>query len=719
MADLRPPNPPSTGTPAPPAETSTMESHGTTQAETALPMKCCCGRLNCVFLRHNCSVLDSVEKEVHTAARMGQALLARHEAYMADAERDRRELTTRIEQLEMDNKELEARNARAIEDNRNLLDQLEALNSTVNDSEARIKSLEATLLFSQQTIRRLEGETARAEALERQLMLLEQEQADLQNNLSLSRDEARSAVSRWKRAEREINDLQEQLERIEREARQEREHHAEMMSRIEKQREMEKELNTAAGRLKGAAAIKSIDYGKNGGNVVSHFVRDLLQDNANLQHGIAELREMLLNSHDEIQALRDQLVYHQPLGEGGESSTPTLKAELEPLSSPKAPSPRVSQEFHIHHHYHVSKSEGKKPRRKRQSLPNGVTESPPGSRPSTPPAQRHLVAHSRGGSRWSLLSDRPSNFSSSALGSPQSNPRSSSIFDRIAESLPCSPITSVDPTSPTWQAAHRKQPSNMSSRSFQGSTHFLLAAAMPSQTHPIIEETDDTDHAPELTTTATTDESAADDEASSRDLENANDDVSLRLTDTDDDNRTRPPRLRRQISQESIISLTGGLDIHTLKSRPSQLTLRPISSTSSSVASSTVTARPMISRGAGKRSSALLRDSFSAYGSPSTSGTTTGTSTPLGASLKLGKWVGWRPWGGGGGSGRTDSPGLGATVDSAGDSNRRPGRPPGINQRGAIPGFAEYVAAAQKKLPPPKIAPEVVDQVALTEGLSE
>ncbi|RYO97967.1 hypothetical protein DL764_007228 [Monosporascus ibericus] len=258
----------------------------------------------------------------------------------------------------------------------------------------------------------------------------------------------------------------------------------------------------------------------------------------------------------------------------------------------------------------------------------------------------------------------------------------------------------------------------MPSRSSQGSTHFLLASAMPPQTHPIIEETDDTDHAPELTTT-TTDESAADDEASSRDLENANDDVSLRITDTDDDNRTRPPRLRRQVSQESIISLAGGLDIHTLKSRPSQLTLRPISSTSSSVASSTVTARPMMSRGAGKRSSALLRDSFSAYGSSPASGTTTGTSTPLGASLSLGKWVGWRPWGGSGGSGRTDSSAPGATPDSAGDSYKHSGRPPGINQKGAIPGFAEYVAAAQKKLPPPKIAPDVVDQVALTEGLSE
>lgn len=125
-----------------------------------------------------------------------QALLARHEAYMADAERDRRELTMRIEQLEMDNKELEARNARTIEENRNLLDQLEALNTTVHDSEGHIKSLEATLLSSQQTIRRLDGETARAEALERQVILLEQEQADLQSNLSMTREESRSAMFR-------------------------------------------------------------------------------------------------------------------------------------------------------------------------------------------------------------------------------------------------------------------------------------------------------------------------------------------------------------------------------------------------------------------------------------------------------------------------------------------------------------------------------------------
>ena len=35
-------------------------------------LRCCCGKEECVFLRHNCSVLSSVERDVHAAARMGQ-----------------------------------------------------------------------------------------------------------------------------------------------------------------------------------------------------------------------------------------------------------------------------------------------------------------------------------------------------------------------------------------------------------------------------------------------------------------------------------------------------------------------------------------------------------------------------------------------------------------------------------------------------------------------
>jgi len=690
-----------------------------------------------------------------------QALLARHESYMADAERDRNELTARIEQLENDNKELEAINAKTIEENRELLDQLEALNSTVADSESHIKSLEATLLSSQQTIRRLEAETARCEALERQIAALEQEQAELQGTLTSSREEARSAVSRWKRAERGINDLQEQLERMEKEAKAEREHHEEMMGRIEKQREMEKELNTAAGRLKGAAAAKSMNQGNGGSNVVGHFVRDLLQDNANLQYGIAELRQMLMNSHDEIQALRDQLEYHQPLGERDGSATPTLRAELGPEASPvreQRTPPRVSQELHIHHHYHVAapKQEVKKPKKKRLGLTPGVFTPPLISHPSTPPngLVRHSSAtHSRKDSirsgRWSVMSEQPSEFaSSSAPSSPRSNNRNS-VFDppTVTGSLPGSPTSSVDPISPSWRPTHKRQPSTISTRSFQAPTCFPFGPALPTIAHPIVEESDGTDGVEtvgELLPAA--DVSVADDEASSRGLSLLQDESSVTQIETDSECPSIRPPLRRAMSHESIMSLSGGLDIHTLKSRPSQLTIRQLGSASSVTGSSIVTARPMISRDPAKRSSALLRDNFNyASHSPvgslqshSSSNTTTQQQQQLEPS-KVGRWAGWRPWGGvgrsasgdaSGGSGssnndtttRTAARSVSSQTTSTSEKDSGPrnvSRSPGINQPGAIPGFSELLAVAKKKAPVAKTTPDSVDQDALTEGLSE
>ncbi|KAI0448973.1 hypothetical protein F5B21DRAFT_76756 [Xylaria acuta] len=708
----------------------------------ASPLKCCCGSLECIFLRHNNAILDIVEKDVHQAARMGQALLARHESYMADTQRDRVELTARIEQLESDNKELEAMNAKMIEENKDLMGQLEALNTTVTDSEAHVKLLEATLLSSQQTIRRLEAETVRAEALERQIASLEEEQADLQVNLSLSREESRTAVSRWKRAERGINDLQEQLERIEKEAREEREHHVEMMGRIERQREMEKELNTAAGRLKGAAAAKPMNQVNGGSHVVGHFVRDLLQDNANLQYGIAELREMLMNSNDEIQALRDQLEYHQPLGDGEGSTTPTLRAELELKQSPVGehrPPTRLSQELHIHHHYHVSaaKRDAGKPKKKRPGLAPGAFAHPAVAHPSTPPGGlvRHPSApHSRKNSirsnRWSSFSGQQSDLAlSSAPSSPRSNYRNS-VFDAPPTgSFPASPTSSIDPMSPGWQPMHKRGPSSMSTRSFQVPTCFPLGAAPPSIAHPIVEESWDGAEEP-AEPLPPTDNSVADDEASSRGLSVIYDDSSLGQGEvTDPDGPPVAGRLRRMLSHESIVSLSGGLDIHTLKSRPSQLSIRQLGSASSVTGSSIVTARPLLSRDSAKRSSVLLRDSFgpSPVGSLQSHQPTASSQQRAPEPSRLGKWVGWRPWGGGPGT----ETGTGTGTDGARrsvsaqtvkekDAAKNSSRLPGINQPGAVPGFSEFLAvAAKKKTPVTKTTPDAVDHEALREGLGE
>ncbi|KAH7480124.1 hypothetical protein IWW34DRAFT_247871 [Fusarium oxysporum f. sp. albedinis] len=694
-------------------------------------MTCCCGRIDCALLKKNCSILETVEKDVHTAAQLGQALLARHEAYMADAERDRLDLSSRIERLEMAKQELEAENALKIEENRNLLDQLELLNSTVSESDTKIKALEASLLSSQQAVRRLESAALRAEDAERHISLLELEQDDLYHELRSTKEDARTHAQRCKEAQRGIMDMQDQLERMEEEAREERQRHAEVIGRMERQRQVEKQLNTAAGRLKGAAASKTLQEPKPGNPVVNHFVRDLLQDNANLQLGMAELREMLLNSNDEIQSLREQLVTHQPIAD----SSTTLKDELEAYEPPTTP--RISQELHIHHHYHVTaKADKHKMRRKRASLNSSIFSASTSSGTSTPrssarwslgPALPALASIntkepnsviSMPKQRWSMLSEQPSEIASSVPSSPRSNLRNSMFDSNFGDSdYPMSPATSFDPMSPTWRT-HRKGPSDISAFSLQAPSLQLDPGTPPQNSRQfnddVIHEEDENEdeevmsriETPDLGNTPSIDESS--------------------IVESSEDNRDDympRPRIHRAISHESIMSLTGGLDIHTLKARPSQLTLRPLGGAEAVVTG--VTAQPTLYRGAAKRSTAALRDTFAGLPASRTvsnplnrpgsnrSASPAPSDTPQGSPAGgIGKWVGWRPWASGNSENAPPKP-------AEKERDRHINRTPGINQPGSIPGFHQYWAAQKRKGAPAQVTTVDVDREALVEGLQD
>lgn len=685
-----------------------------------------------------------------------QSLLARHEAYMASAERDRLELTARIEQLERDNATLEAKNKQVTDENHTLREELDQLNDTVKDTETKMAFLETTLRDSQQEVRRLEIAAERAASLERQIAVLEEEQLVLQTSIVRTQEEARTTMYRWRQAEKGLSDLQEQLERMEKEAREERERHVEVVGRMERQRVMEKELNTAAGRLKGAAALKSMTDSRGTGNVVSHFVRDLLQDNANLQVGMAELREMLLSSNDEIQMLREQLMYHQPLAAVESSSPTTLHAELAKKEPPTPPQPpRVSQELHIHHHYHVThKPEVKKPRKRRQGLTSGTFTPPHVSAPGTPIAsplhwQRPVLSplpsnsSAPNASPWSLQNENRSDFDpSSAPSSPRSTNRNS-VFDRLGDlPSPTSPTTSVDPTSPTWKNAHRKKISEFSLRSISEAVQFPGAPSHSQpqapvghrpRPHPLTHFVLNGDRSPHsITSPYTTDDvpiSTAADYAD--DINNANtnnpltDDNILSPVSEDFDSTTQQQlpqphrRIRRAQSHESIISLSNGLDIHTLKARPSQLALRPLGLTAAGTGFSAVIAEPTMVGASGgrdgRRGSVMLRDSIGAgakqtggdvqgqgggggmgslvvgkmgtwrgrsRGSRAVSGPVKGGNTgddegvdaeryggkerersSSKAPLGLGKLVSWRPWGGGGSGGNNDTSGANGNAD--------------------------------------------------------
>lgn len=394
-----------------------------------------------------------------------QALLHRHESYIAEAEEDRQRLEASVDALEREKRQVQAENARIVEENRSLLEQLEGLNKAVAESDEHVQSLSRTLESTQAELRRVTVAAARAADLEAQLVLMETEQCRLEDKISSVQEKERSAVQRWKNAESTLRDLHGQVERIEAEAREEREQHQELIQRLERKRAVERELDKAAGRLKGAAAASEI--GRNPGtHVVSRFVKDILQDNANLQVGIMELREMLESSNQEVQNLREQVLSHQPLAGIGEDEhaeplpSTTLSDELESKER------RVSQEFHIHHHYHTptasKKDKGSLNRRVKKRRPTLGSPVPLHSTMGTHSPRRSIHRSQSSGSsvntilsqtsisipptssarRWSLQSPAADSLASS----PQSAFRTSSIFDRVDRGYDFSQPTSPDST---------------------------------------------------------------------------------------------------------------------------------------------------------------------------------------------------------------------------------------------------------------------------------
>ncbi|KAL9132210.1 MAG: hypothetical protein Q9217_000014 [Psora testacea] len=623
---------------------------------------CCCGRSQCAYLEDNNAALEGLEKDLQSVAQIGQALLARHEAYMAEAEEERQRMGDTISRLEKDKKELEVSNAKTIEENRYLLDQLEQLNNNVSDSDAHIQMLNATLKSTRMEMSKMAALAAQTSQLEAQLSAMEAEQAKLQNEVVSKGEESQTAVQRWKSAERTVSALSEQVDRIEKEAREERVRHAEIVARLERRRVVKGELESAAGCLKGAAAADTTVGSRNGSSsVVSNFVKDILQDNVNLQMGIAELREMLSGSNEEVENLREQMILHQPVPSALENAEKlSLNSEL--MKTPTAEMP----DFHVHHHYHAApRGEAKgraptlrRPKKKRHATSPGFQT--PGAGAQTPQlratpaataatilsqtsvtvpfAPRASAAHSH---RWSLQSSQApsSTVQSSAPSSPHSTCQDLSISDAGDEtfisSRPTSPA-STNSGSPDLHLLRFKREPDISMKSLAAQPTLLTpptisgflkgdegAAFSILDQSTILEETED-----ERSRSSTMD--------TNRNLTSGKDYKSFQLM---------RPRLHRASSAESILS-SRGMEMPKLQNKDSQL----LSSLRASVGISNTFVEPITSStsAVGKSSNGSRHYDSSSYNrlllasTPSASTISTTQSTISSKSTlgkKLGGWM--------------------------------------------------------------------------------
>ncbi|KAK3710476.1 hypothetical protein LTR37_010319 [Vermiconidia calcicola] len=732
---------------------------------------CCCGNAACAYLKLNQSALDGLEKDVSTAARLGKALLVRHETYIADSERERQAMTAHIEMLEDEKQVLEKKNATVIEENRSLLDQLEAINAAVSESDAHVINLQATLQSTQQELQKLSNLAAKTEWLERQLADYEREQVEWQSSIEAKEESEKSATRRWQKAERTLAQIEEQIERIEKEAREERERHSEIVERMQRRHAVEKELDSAAGRLKGAAAAKSSGGDAPGPNVVSHFVKDILQDNSALQMGIVELREMLNNSNEEVETLRKQMQIHQAVEEGEKpnqapSKRNDLRGEL---------SRAESQELHVHHHYHAPTTASsvtpkpqtlRRPKKRRVGALTPGHFTPPSRSGSTTPSS-YFPYHSPTPSaailqqtaasipqpvpsrhRWSMQSNQTyrSVAASSGPSSPQSTTnRTSSVYDRVFSDAgldssrpttpdteePGSPMIIPDQSKRVPQGPFRTQSTPMVTRgginpraSRPALDAILSIEELPSlEQHASLEpnailEVDEAEWeneessgtvltpAPGLESSTTT--------PFSEELANPLHDQSF----------YRPRPLRRATSHESVLSVAA-MDVHTLKTRPSQL-LAPYSGlgiTSKAMMTGTMAhaAHPV----------AMSRPSGNSKNVLSGMAADQRQASAKGLGKKVGGWMFGR-WGGATPEPSTSEESGLATAKKinqalrsssasdkpatpAQDAPKRPKmRPPGINQAGSIEGLLP-----EMKAPPTAPVVRSLDRAALKSILND
>lgn len=643
-----------------------------------------------------------------------QALLSRHETYIAESEEERRTVAAMMSRLEDDKRSLEAENARVVQENEDLLDQLEGMSAQIANSDAHIESLRATLNSAQYENRRLIDLAAKTADLEAQLIAMETGQAKLQEELTTTQEDQRSAVHRWTDAETRLRDLDDQVQQMEREACDERERHEEIMGRMERRILVEKGLESAAGRLKGAAATKSIDKDKNETSVVSNFVRDILNDNANLQAGILELRELLQSSNEEAQNLRERVLEHQPVLSNTALEPASLMEEIE-QSRAKA----NSQEVHVHHHYHAKITAKKEKRPGYGRLPRRRGNVSPISNPSTTGQRVRRRSTQSSATNFSATSSGPS--------SPFSDYRTSSIFDRIDPGLESSRPTSPESAgflSPRFQfrpncGSNIMELADVSEDDLPGS---ILGSADGKRR---VEEMQPLQMAiPDLRVSP----SRAVEKArlgASKDLpslESSAPDPKVAASatvpplTTPDPRRFQVPPLRRSDSHESLVSISG-MDIHLARHGTGPQRLLPKfaspSGTSDHLNFSIAFPSPQpLASIAQVHASSSNTGAPTGSGCPSSlsllSGLTGGKSSqpaPIGLGRLVGSWVRGR-WG----IAPTTSAGTLREPLASGDWSPRM---PGINQKGPITGWKPPERA------PSEVRPKMLDEGLLRESLAE
>lgn len=246
------------------------------------------------------NTIATLEKQVKTAAELGQALLVRYEDYVASAEETKKALLSQLSSMEQSLKSATSETATVKSNNSQLVKQLSNVSESLFVSEAKVEQLTRTLQDQHSQLAKINNHAARTTGLESQISILESTRDNLQQELQMAIKERKLAESRWRKTERLLEKLTFQYECL--------------------------EQSIGNDDSKSETATELPDDQE---TPIQGFIKSILNENSNLESTALDLRQQLAALKDEIKDLRSQ---------------PTMN------KSDTQPSPK---EIHHHHHFHV------------------------------------------------------------------------------------------------------------------------------------------------------------------------------------------------------------------------------------------------------------------------------------------------------------------------------------------------------------------------------
>lgn len=267
--------------------------------------------------------INKLQRQLKTAAELGQALLSRHQSYVSQTESLKAVMIYEISQLQAKLTQIDAENIRVLNDNSQLTKQLDLVSESLYLSESKVESLSKSVQEEQNRILRINNFRARSDALEQQIILLEDVREALQHeNLQVTKDK-KLAEARWHKTERMLEQLTLQYENLEKEAMLDKPIPLNMKARKSIVQTL---LHEAQDDKLDAATLLSelelelqnpkqntpqveLNKDANGGDALKGLLKNILSENTILESTTNNLQHELESSRADAAMLKQQLAF--------------------------------------------------------------------------------------------------------------------------------------------------------------------------------------------------------------------------------------------------------------------------------------------------------------------------------------------------------------------------------------------------------------------------